>query len=148
MWSSQKTKLTLPRNPNLLHATACTFRFLRQPSKEAEQEWSSRCAWCYKCNECRAAAVIGRPMAYRKTSPRLDDAVSLAGELRLGSYSLIFDDDEVIQLLRAAVEREGNQGAFARRHGINRSHLILNGKRDATGIVVKALLLRKVYAPK
>jgi DNA-binding phage protein len=89
-------------------------------------------------------------MAYRKTSPRLDDAVSLAGELRLGSYSLIFDDDEVIQLLRAAVEREGNQGAFARRHGINRSHLnmILNGKRDATGIVVKALLLRKVYAPK
>jgi hypothetical protein len=89
-------------------------------------------------------------MTYRKTSPRPDNAVSLAGELRLGSYSLIFDDDEAIQLLRAAVEREGNQGAFARRHSINRSHLnmILHGKRDATGIVVKALHLRKVYAPK
>jgi hypothetical protein len=57
-------------------------------------------------------------MTNRKTSPRPHDAVSLAGELHLGSYSLIFDDDEVIQLLRAAVEREGNQGDFceASRH--------------------------------
>jgi hypothetical protein len=88
-------------------------------------------------------------MANRKTSPRPDGAVGLAGELRLGSHSLIFDDDEVIQLLRAAVEREGNQGAFARRYGINRSFLnmVLNGKREASGIVLKALGLRKVYAP-
>jgi DNA-binding phage protein len=89
-------------------------------------------------------------MANRKTSPRPDGAVGLAGELRLGSHSLIFDDAEVIQLLRAAVERDGNQGAFARRCGINRSYLnmILNGKKDASGkIVLKALGLRKVYAP-
>jgi hypothetical protein len=39
-------------------------------------------------------------MARQKTSPRPDAAVGLAGELRLGSQSLIFDDDEVIQLLR------------------------------------------------
>src|SRR5947199_5431317 len=92
---------------------------------------------------------MGRPMTNRKTFPRPDNAVNLACELRLGSHALIFDDDEVIQLLRAAVEREGNQGAFARRYGINRSHLnmILNGKRDAIGVVVKALGLRKVYAP-
>jgi hypothetical protein len=88
-------------------------------------------------------------MAIRKTSPPPDGAVSLAGEPRLGSHLLVFNDDEVLQLLRAAVEREGNQGAFARRHGINRSYLnmILNGKRDASGIVLKALGLRKVYAP-
>jgi hypothetical protein len=92
---------------------------------------------------------MGRRMARQKTSPRPDAAVGLAGELRLGSQSLIFDD-EVIQLLRAAVEREGNQDAFARRYGIHRSYLnmILNGKRHASGIVIlKALGLRKVYAP-
>jgi hypothetical protein len=89
-------------------------------------------------------------MTYRKTSPQPDDAVSLAGELRLGSYSLIFDDDEVIQLLRAAVEREGNQIAFARRHGIERAgvNMILNGKRPVSSAVVKTLGLRKVYTPK
>jgi hypothetical protein len=52
----------------------------------------------------RAAAVIERGMANRKTSPRPDGAVGLAGGLRLGSHSLIFDDDEVIQLLRAAAD--------------------------------------------
>jgi hypothetical protein len=62
-------------------------------------------------------------MANRKTSPRPDGAVDLAGERHLGSHSLIFDDDEVIQLLKAAVEREGNQDAFARRYRINRSYL-------------------------
>jgi DNA-binding phage protein len=62
----------------------------------------------------------------------------------------IFDDGEVIQLLRAAVEREGNQGAFAKRHGIARSYLnqILNGKRGPPRAVLDALGLRKVYAPK
>jgi hypothetical protein len=74
-------------------------------------------------------------------------AVSLADETKVGSHLLVFDDDEVVQLLRAAVEREGNQGAFARRHGIERTGLnqILNGKRPLTSAVVKALSLRKVY---
>jgi hypothetical protein len=89
-------------------------------------------------------------MANGKTSPRPDNAIGLAGERRLGSHSLIFDDDEVIQLLKVAVEREENQGAFARRYGINRSYLsmILHGKRRATVVLLKALGLRKVYAPK
>ena len=37
---------------------------------------------------------------------------------KLGTRSLIFDDHEVIQLLRAAIERVGSQDAFARRHGM------------------------------
>jgi len=59
----------------------------------------------------------------------------------------ILDDDEVRALLRAAVEREGNQVAFARRHGFDRAHLnmILSGKRGLSNKVIAALSLRKVY---
>jgi DNA-binding phage protein len=75
---------------------------------------------------------------------------SLVGETTLGSHLLVFNDDEVVHLLRAAVEREGNQGAFARRYGIERTGLnqILNGKRPVTSAVLNALGFRKVYAPK
>jgi DNA-binding transcriptional regulator YdaS (Cro superfamily) len=68
----------------------------------------------------------------------------------LGTHSLIFDNDEVIRLLSAAVQREGSQDAFARRHGIDRSHLnqILSGKKSVNTAVMEALRLRKVYAPK
>jgi DNA-binding phage protein len=69
---------------------------------------------------------------------------------KLGIHSLIFDDDEVIHLLRAAIEREGSQDAFARRHGIDRTHLnqILSGKKSVNKVVERFLGLRKVYAPK
>jgi DNA-binding phage protein len=69
---------------------------------------------------------------------------------KLGTRSLIFDDHEVIQLLRAAIERVGSQDAFARRHGIDRTHLnqILSRKRSVNTAVMRALRLRKVYAPK
>ena len=69
---------------------------------------------------------------------------------KLGTRSLIFDDHEVIQLLRAAIERVGSQDAFARRHGIDRTHLnqILSGKKSVNTAVMRALRLRKVYAPK
>jgi len=60
---------------------------------------------------------------------------------------LTFDDDEVVQLLRAAIEREGNQVAFARHHGLDRVYLnmVLHGKRAIGEKVIKALGLRKVY---
>jgi hypothetical protein len=69
---------------------------------------------------------------------------------KLGTRSLIFDDHEVIQQLRAAIERVGSQDAFARRHGIDRTHLnqILSGKKSVNTAVMRALRLRKVYAPK
>ena len=65
----------------------------------------------------------------------------------LGRHALTFDDDEVVQLLRAAVEREGSQVAFAGRHGLDRVHLnmILKGKRSVTEKITKTLGLRKVY---
>jgi hypothetical protein len=66
----------------------------------------------------------------------------------IGTYGLMFDHDEVVQLLRAAVEREGNQVAYAKRHGIDRAHLnqILNGKKHVGPSFLKALGLRIVYA--
>jgi predicted RNase H-like nuclease (RuvC/YqgF family) len=65
----------------------------------------------------------------------------------VGSHALILDDKDVIHLLRAAVEREGGQSPFARRHRIDRVTLnrILKGKRPLYGPLVKILGLRKVY---
>jgi DNA-binding transcriptional regulator YdaS (Cro superfamily) len=56
----------------------------------------------------------------------------------------------IVQLLRAAVKRAGTQDAFAKRHGIDRSHLnqILSRKKSVNAAVVKALRLQKVYARK
>ena len=41
----------------------------------------------------------------------------------LGHRAVIFDEDDVIRLLKAAVECEGSQTAFARRHGLERTHI-------------------------
>ena len=73
----------------------------------------------------------------------------LARQTNLGSRLLVLNDDEIIQLLRAAVEREGNQIAFARRHGIDRASLnmMLNGKRPVSPALMNALGLRKVHTP-
>jgi len=65
----------------------------------------------------------------------------------LGSYARVYDDDEVAVLVRAAIEDEGSQVTFARRHGIDRSclNMALNGKRSLSRAVTEALGLRKVY---
>jgi DNA-binding phage protein len=88
-------------------------------------------------------------MVRREKSPRRIGVGDLVAETKLGSQTLTLDDDEVIQLLRVAIEREGNQGAFARRHGLERTHLnqVLKRKKPLTGNILKALALRKVYAP-
>jgi DNA-binding phage protein len=74
--------------------------------------------------------------------------VALAGEI--GRPAVIFDDNDVIRLLRAAVEREGSQTAFAKRHGIERTRInaILSGKRPITDSVANALGLRRTYTTK
>ena len=65
----------------------------------------------------------------------------------LGRHALVFDEDDIVHLLRAAVEREGGQSAFAKHHGLDRVliNMILNGKRPVSSSVAKALGLRKVY---
>ena len=68
----------------------------------------------------------------------------------VGSHALILDDRDVVLLLRAAIELEGNQVTFAKRHGLERTHLnaILNGRRLASGSsrIMNVLGLRRVYA--
>ena len=60
---------------------------------------------------------------------------------------LVLDDDDVADLVRAAVEREGSQIAFADRYGVDRAYVstVLNGRRRVSGSLVKALGLRKAY---
>jgi hypothetical protein len=90
-------------------------------------------------------AAIGQTT---KKSSQLGDETNLAELLPEPVTSgRILDDDEVRALLRAAVEREGNQVAFARRHGLDRAHLnmILSGKRGLSDKVIALLSLRKVY---
>jgi CHASE2 domain-containing sensor protein len=74
--------------------------------------------------------------------------VAFAGEI--GRRAVIFDEDDVVRLLRAAVEREGSQTAFARRHGIERTRVnaILSGKRPVTDSVANALGLRRTFTAK
>jgi len=60
---------------------------------------------------------------------------------------LVLDDDDVADLVRAAIKREGSQAAFAMRYGINRNHLsaFLNGRRSISASLAKALGLRRVW---
>jgi hypothetical protein len=91
------------------------------------------------------AAIMGQTT---KKSLRLGNETNLAELLpELLTSGRILDGDEVRALLRAAVEREGNQVAFARRHGLDRAHLnmILSGKRGLSDKVIAMLSLRKVY---
>ncbi|MFY9836145.1 MAG: hypothetical protein WAK55_06690 [Xanthobacteraceae bacterium] len=88
-------------------------------------------------------------MAKRKNFHRRSHAVGFVDGTKLGSHSLIYDDNEVIRMLTAAIERDGNQVTFARRHGIERANLnrILKGKRPVSDTVLKTIGPRKVYAP-
>jgi hypothetical protein len=92
--------------------------------------------------------IVECPRAKRHMTKRGQDLVSTS-DLKLGTRSLMFDDLEVIQLLRTAIAREGNQDAFVRRHSVGRSYLnqILNGRKPINEAVLKALGLRKVRSP-
>lgn len=86
-------------------------------------------------------------MATRKNALRLSpkELLAIAGEV--GTSARVFDDSEVRRLLRAAVEREGTQVAFAKRHRLDRTHLnqVLKGKSRVGRSVLKCLGLRKAY---
>jgi hypothetical protein len=65
----------------------------------------------------------------------------------LGRLERVFDDDEALILLKAAIEREGSSIAFAERYGVHRSSIshVLSGRHPVGNALVKALGLRKVY---
>jgi hypothetical protein len=58
-----------------------------------------------------------------------------------------FDRNDIVRLLRGAVEREGGQPAFAKRHRIDRCSInrVLKGKLRAGDAIAKVLRLRRVY---
>jgi len=72
-------------------------------------------------------------------------AVSIASNL--GFDARVFDNDDVVRLLTAAIESEGGQTAFAKHHGINRAYLnmVFNRKRPISDSIAGAVGLRKVY---
>ena len=86
----------------------------------------------------------------KKPRPRRTPAGEMLRASELGREGRNFEERDVIRLLKWAIEREGDQTSFARRHGIDRTHLnqILSRKKQINGAVMKALGLRKVFAPK
>jgi hypothetical protein len=65
-------------------------------------------------------------------------------------WGTVFEEDDVVHLLSAAIEREGGQSAFAKRHGLDRSgvNMILHRKKRVNDPVAAALGLRRVYVAK
>ena len=86
-------------------------------------------------------------MPRRRKADPVNEPRLLARSSDLGRNAVVFDDSDVLQMLREAVEREGNQVAFARRHGIDRAFLnqVLRGRRQISDAVLKTLGLRKLY---
>jgi hypothetical protein len=86
-------------------------------------------------------------MPRRRKADPVNELRLLARSSNRGRNAVVFGDKDVLQMLREAVEREGNQIAFARRHGIDRSFLnqVLRGRRQISDAVLKTLGLRKLY---
>jgi hypothetical protein len=61
----------------------------------------------------------------------------------------VFEEHDVVHLLSAAIEREGGQTAFAKRHGLDRSgvNMILHGKKRVNDSVAAALGLAGYTSP-
>ena len=66
---------------------------------------------------------------------------------QIGRLAVVFDEDDLVRLLRAAVEREGGQTAFAKRYKVDRTRVnrILSRQLRASEAIAKALGLRRAY---
>jgi DNA-binding phage protein len=66
---------------------------------------------------------------------------------QIGRLAVVFDEDDLVRLLSAAVEREGGQTAFAKRYDVDRSRVnrILSRQLRASEAIAKALGLRRAY---
>jgi len=67
--------------------------------------------------------------------------------LQKGRLAVVFEEDDLVGLLRAAVEREGGQTAFAKRYQVDRSRVnrILSCQLRSSEAIAKALGLRRAY---
>ena len=67
-----------------------------------------------------------------------------------GHPGIILDEDDVIRLLRVAIEKDGSQSAWARRCRIERPSVnaMLSGRIPVSKIVADALGLRRTYTAK
>jgi len=76
-----------------------------------------------------------------------NELLALALSSELGRTAYVFDNEDVVCLLKAAVERTGSQRLFAKRYGLDRANLnaVLNGKKRAIDSAAKMLGLRKAY---
>jgi hypothetical protein len=87
----------------------------------------------------------------RKTPITLKaEIAALLASGNVGSLALVLDENDIVLLLKAAIQREGSISAFARRHGVERTYLnnVLNGKRPVSSSLVKGLGLQRAYVPK
>jgi hypothetical protein len=66
---------------------------------------------------------------------------------KTGRLAVVFEEDDLVCLLKAAVEREGGQSAFAKRYNVDRSRVnrILSRQLRASEAITKSLGLRRVY---
>jgi hypothetical protein len=73
----------------------------------------------------------------------------LACASHIGRMARIFEEQDILRLLRAAVEQEGNQSAFAKRYRVQRTsiNLILARKRRVSEAIKNALGLRTPNQP-
>jgi DNA-binding phage protein len=77
--------------------------------------------------------------------PKVKQKSGLACET--GRLAVVFEENDLVCLLRAAVEREGGQTAFAKRYKVDRSRVnrILSRQLRASEAIAKALGLRRAY---
>jgi hypothetical protein len=70
--------------------------------------------------------------------------------VKFGRPGIIFDEEDVIRLLRVEIEKDGSQAAWARRCRIERPSVnaMLAGRIPVSRTVADALGLRRVYTAK
>jgi DNA-binding phage protein len=66
---------------------------------------------------------------------------------QIGRLAVVFEEEDLVCLLRAAVEREGGQTAFAKRHKVDRTRVnrVLSRQLRASEAIAEALGLRRAY---
>jgi hypothetical protein len=67
-----------------------------------------------------------------------------------GRPGVIFEEEDVVRLLRVEIQKDGSQAAWARRRGIERANVnaMLSGRIPVSKTVADALGLRRTYSPK